>query len=117
MIATVKNNHSKLAMLDSAIHAMDIRLGHWTSLEFSELAQSEAMQVVSQYAPRVDAKAFDLMNIVDPFRRMSARALPQFRSLSPMGDVTSTTGSLPVMVCLKPVSVPPQRHGERGSNK
>jgi hypothetical protein len=43
--------------------------------KFSEWAQSEAMQVISQYTPENDAERFDLMNIVDQFLSSSSPAV------------------------------------------
>lgn len=43
--------------------------------KFSEWAQSEAMQVISQYHPANDRERFDLMNIVDQFLQSSSSAV------------------------------------------
>jgi len=43
--------------------------------KFSEWAQSEAMQVISQYTPDTDKERFDLMNIIDQFLQSSSSAV------------------------------------------
>ena len=43
--------------------------------KFSEWAQSEAMQVISQYTPETDKERFDLMNIIDQFLQSSSSAV------------------------------------------
>lgn len=43
--------------------------------KFSEWAQSEAMQVISQYVPETDAERWDLMNIIDQFFSSSSAAV------------------------------------------
>jgi AP-4 complex subunit beta-1 len=43
--------------------------------KFSEWAQSEAMQVISQYKPENDTERFDLMNIVDQFLSSASPAV------------------------------------------
>jgi hypothetical protein len=43
--------------------------------KFSEWAQSEAMQVISQYRPENDTETFDLMNIVDQFLSSASLAV------------------------------------------
>ncbi|KAH0793113.1 beta-adaptin-like protein a [Histomonas meleagridis] len=58
--------------------AFDVSLIHHlvNSLpKFSEWAQSEAMQVISQYVPSSDKERYDLMNIIDQFLSSSAAAV------------------------------------------
>ena len=46
-----------------------------TLSKFSEWAQSEALQVISQYQPETDKERFDLMNIIDQFLSSSAASV------------------------------------------
>lgn len=58
--------------------AFDVNLIHHlvNSLpKFSEWAQSEAMQVISQYVPATDKERYDLMNIIDQFLSSSSAAV------------------------------------------
>jgi len=46
-----------------------------TLTKFSEWAQSEALQVISQYKPSTDKERIDLMNIIDQFLSSSAASV------------------------------------------
>jgi hypothetical protein len=69
-LSALLKNQGGVVFSEKLIHQLANSLG-----KFSEWAQSEAMQVISQFRPSTDQERYDVMNIVDPYLSSSSAAV------------------------------------------